>query len=386
MLHKYYQFIMNIGFDAKRAIQNNTGLGNYSRYVIEILSRFYEGNGYFLYAPKNRKNPRLEAIQTRKTVFFRFPVSIWKRFSSLWRTFGVKEDLKKDQITVFHGLSNELPIHIKRTGIPTVVSIHDLIFLRYPGFYPPIDRWIYKLKFRHACRVADRIIAVSECTKRDIISSFGAPEEKIKVVYQSCHSSFKEILSPDMKENVRREYSLPAQYLLYVGTIENRKNLLLIVKALKYLDIDIHLVAVGKKTRYQTVVEKYVMEHHLSTRVHFHHHVSFKHLPAFYQLAQIFILPSYYEGFGIPVIEALTSGTPVIAATGSCLEEAGGEHSIYIDPDNETMLADKINWILNDTTLANQMSEEGKKYVERFSDENIAKDFMAIYKEVTHLI
>jgi len=376
---------MNIGFDAKRAIQNNTGLGNYSRYVIEILSRFYEENGYLLYAPKNRENSRLKDIQTRKNVFFRFPVSCWKRFSSLWRIYGVKKEMKKDQISVFHGLSNELPIRFNRTGIPSVVTIHDLIFLRYPDFYPPIDRWIYKLKFRHACRITDKIIAVSECTKRDIISFFGIPEEKIKVVYQGCHSNFKEILSPDAKEKLRRKYSLPERFLLYVGTVEDRKNLLLIVKALKYLDKDIHLVAVGKKTRYQTVVEKYLMEHHLSARVHFYHSALFEDFPAFYQLAQIFILPSYFEGFGIPVIEALTSGTPVIAAKGSCLEEAGGEHSVYIDPDNETELADKIHLILNDAILARQMSENGKNYVERFSDENIAKELMHIYQSCRKL-
>jgi len=371
--------IIKIGFDAKRAIQNNTGLGNYSRYIIEIVSRFYEENSYWLYAPKNSENPRLQDIRKRKNVFFRFPVSCWKRFSSLWRIYGIKKELKKDQITVFHGLSNELPIRINRTGIPSVVTIHDLIFLRYPKFYKPIDRWIYKLKFRHACRIANKIIAVSECTKRDIISCFGVPEEKITVIYQGCHSNFKQIVSPDKKEDVRRKYTLPERFLLYVGTVEERKNLLLIVKALPYLDENIHLVAVGKKTGYQSMVENYISDHQLSKRVHFYPDVLFDDLPVFYQLAQIFILPSYFEGFGIPIIEALTSGTPVIAAKGSCLEEAGGESSIYIDPDNETELADKINLILSDAKLARHISEEGKKYVERFSDEAIAKELMHIY-------
>ena len=374
---------MKIGFDAKRAIQNNTGLGNYSRYVIDILSRYYDENSYLLYAPKDRENPRLKDIRTRKNVFFRFPVSCWKRFSSLWRIYGVKKDLKKDRIAVFHGLSNELPIRINRTGIPSALTIHDLIFLRFPNFYPLIDRWIYRFKFRHACRIADTIIAVSECTKRDIISFFGIPEEKIKVVYQGCHSNFRQVLSPDTKEKIRQKYSLPSRFLLYVGTIEDRKNLLLIVKALKYLDTDIHLVAAGMKTKYQTMVEKYAKEHHLSSRIHYYHHVLFEDLPGFYQLSEIFVLPSYYEGFGIPIIEALSCGTPVIAAKGSCLEEAGGEHSVYIDPDNETELVEKINRILHDANLAHQMAEKGKKFVERFSDENIAKELMDIYQGIS---
>jgi len=377
--------IMNIGFDAKRAMQNNTGLGNYSRYVIEVLSQFYEENRYWLYAPKNTDNSRLKDIRAGKNVFFRFPVSCWRRFSSLWRVYGLKKELKKDQIAVFHGLSNELPFRINRTGIPSIVTVHDLIFLRYPNFYERIDRWIYTFKFRHACRVANRIIAVSECTKRDIMLFFGVPEEKITVVYQGCHSNYKQIVSSVKKEEIIRKYALPARFLLFVGTIEDRKNLLLIVKALKYLDEDIHLVAVGEKMRYQTIVEKYISEHQLAKRVHFHRNVLFEDIPAFYQLAQIFILPSYYEGFGIPVIEALTSGTPVIAAKGSCLEEAGGNHTIYIDPDNETALVEKINMILNDTKLANKMSEQGRKYVERFSDETIARELMRVYRSVIHV-
>ena len=375
--------MIKIGFDAKRAIQNNTGLGNYSRYVIEVLSRFYEENKFLLYAPKNKENPRLKVINTQKNVCFRFPVSGWKHFSSLWRVYGVKKGLRKDKITVFHGLSNELPIRINRTGIPAVVTVHDLIFLHYPNFYKPIDRWIYKLKFRHACKIADKVIAISECTKRDIVSLFGVPKEKVAVVYQGCHSNFKQTISSEKKEEVISKYSLPAQFLLYVGTIEDRKNLLLIVKALKYLNEDIHLVAVGKKTKYKALIDKYIIKYQLSKRVHFYHQVLFDDLPAFYQLAQIFILPSRYEGFGIPIIEALTSGTPVIAAKGSCLEEAGGEHSFYIDPDNETELTDKINLILNDAKLAHQMSEQGKNYVERFSDETIAKELMLIYRSVS---
>jgi glycosyltransferase involved in cell wall biosynthesis len=372
---------MLIGFDAKRSIQNNTGLGNYSRYVIDILSRFYPENDYFLYAPKKKENQRLKDIQERKNVFFRFPDSCWKWFSSIWRSYGIKKELINDQIDVFHGLSNEIPFRIGRTGIQSVVSIHDLIFLRYPRFYKPVDRLIYSYKFRYACKVADKIIAVSECTKRDIISFFGISAEKITVIYQGCHSSFKQIVSPEMKKDVSLKYALPARFLLYVGTVEERKNLLLIVKAFKYINENIHLVVVGKKTRYQTIVANYATQQHLSHRVLFYPQASFEDLPALYQLAQIFILPSRYEGFGIPVIEALTSGTPVIAAKGSCLEEAGGENTIYIDPDNEMTLADAINLILNNAELAQQMSEEGKKYVERFSDKTIAKDLMQIYQK-----
>ena len=370
---------MKIGFDAKRAIKNNTGLGNYSRYTVEILSDFFPDNQYVLFAPKKKNNPRLGKLLSRENVSFVFPRGINKLFSSIWRIWRIKQDLKKQGIAVFHGLSNELPLGIQKTGIQSVVTIHDLIFLRYPEYYKPVDRFIYRLKFKYACKKADKIIAISECTKRDVVSFFQIPEEKIKVVYQGCHPAFKETVSTEKKLSVSRKYGLPSGFLLYVGSIESRKNLLLIAKALPLLDENIHLVAVGKKTPYQEEVEKFVSENGLSNRVHIFNNVSFEDLPAFYQSANIFIYPSYFEGFGIPVIEALSGGIPVIAATGSCLEEAGGPDSLYVNPNDEKELAGKIKLLWNNPELSLSMSKAGKEYVKRFSDETIARELMEIY-------
>ncbi len=370
---------MKIGFDAKRAVQNNTGLGNYSRYIVEILSKYYPENFYFLFSPKEKQNLRLSILKSASNVFFRFPQGLWKNLGSFWRVSTIKNDLKKDQIDIFHGLSNELPIGIHKTGIKSVVSIHDLIFLRYPEYYKWIDRNIYRWKFRYACQKADKIIAISECTKRDIISFFNIPEEKIDVVYQGCHPDFSIRIPKERKREVARKYQLPDDFILYVGSIESRKNLLLIVKALLYTDKNIQLVAIGKKTNYQVEVEKFIEENNLSGRVRIINNLPFEDLPACYQLAKIFVYPSFFEGFGIPVIEALASGTPVIAATGSCLEEAGGPDSLYVDPNDENDLALKIMQVINDKNLALKMKEKGEQYIERFADEQIAKDIMKVY-------
>ncbi|MDR1121991.1 MAG: glycosyltransferase family 1 protein, partial [Dysgonamonadaceae bacterium] len=148
---------MKIGFDAKRAMQNHTGLGNYSRYVIEILSKYYPRDAYVLFCPKKKENRRLDAILTRENISFVFPSGFFgKLLSALWRIWWVKNDIKREKIHIFHGLSNELPLGIRHSGVQSVVSIHDLIFLRYPQYYKPIDRFIYRLKFRYACRKADR--------------------------------------------------------------------------------------------------------------------------------------------------------------------------------------------------------------------------------------
>jgi glycosyltransferase involved in cell wall biosynthesis len=373
---------MNIGFDAKRAVQNNTGLGNYSRYIIEILSEFYPDNTYLLFAPKEKENNRLKTILSLTNISFIFPSGISKRLSSLWRMLGVKKAIKQKEVQVFHGLSNELPMCIERIGIKTVVTIHDLIFLRYPSYYKPIDRMIYRWKFKQACQVADQVIAVSECTKRDIISFFHIPEEKIKVVYQGCHPQFQETFSEEAKKEIREKHKIPSRFLLYIGSIESRKNLLLAVKALKRLPEDIHLVAIGKSTPYQTEVEAYIRNSGLGLRVHIKNNFPFQDFPAIYQSASVFLYPSFFEGFGIPVIEALESGVPVIAATGSCLEEAGGPDSLYVDPSDDLELANRISDILNNETLANQMIVKGKEYVKRFNAEKIASEIMAVYRSV----
>lgn len=374
---------MRIGFDGKRAVQNNTGLGNYSRYIIDILSQYYETNEYIIYAPAQRENKALNKILEKRNIQTVHPAtSFWRKCRSLWRVWGIKTQLKQDRLSIFHGLSNELPLSISKSGTKSIVTIHDLIFIRYPQFYKWIDRHIYTYKYRKACENSDRIIAISEMTKRDIITYWKIDEQKIDVVYQGCHPNFKLQASEKQKEEIREKYRLPQKYILNVGSIESRKNLLLIVKALEYIPDDIALIAVGKRTPYTNTVEEYINSHKLNNRVRLLHNIPFQELPVVYQLAQLFVYPSFFEGFGIPIIEAIHSGIPVIAATGSCLEEAGGPDSIYINPNDEKELAEKINILLSSPETASIMIENGRKYVERFSEEVIAQDIMHVYQKV----
>jgi glycosyltransferase involved in cell wall biosynthesis len=374
---------MIIAFDSKRAMQNLTGLGNYSRYIIEMLSQYYPENTYLLFCPKKRENPRLDAIRSRSNISFVFPEGLSKKLSAIWRILWIKRDIQRHRADIFHGLSNELPLGIRRSGTRSVVTVHDLIFLRYPQYYKPVDRFIYRLKFRYACRKADRIIAVSECTKRDIVTFFHIPESKIHVIYQGCHPAYGIKVSEEKKKAVIEKYRLPSLFLLNVGSIEERKNLMLPLKALKYIPENIHLVAVGKRTPYQSKVEKYAREAGLESRLHLLNDVTFDDLPAIYRSAAVFVYPSYFEGFGIPVIEALTSGVPVIAATGSCLEEAGGPHSIYVDPDDPRMLSENVLKILNSKIPVQEMIIAGQQYVRRFSDQQIASGVMNVYQSIS---
>ncbi|WP_455628267.1 glycosyltransferase family 4 protein [Parabacteroides chinchillae] len=374
---------MKIGFDAKRITHNRTGLGNYSRYIVNILSSFYPGNLYELYSPGEGDAHLRAQVNTSQAIRFHYPSGLITCFpKAFWRSVALSSVLQKDKIELFHGLSNELPCGLKKRGIKSVVTIHDLIFLRYPRFYSRIDRSIYAYKFRKACREADRIIAISEMTKRDIIRFFHIDADKIKVIYQGCDHSFIQPADDEKKAVVRKTYNLPERYILNVGSIERRKNLLLAVKAMKQIDKDVVLIAIGKHTEYADEVEQYVKENDLADRVRLLNHVPFEDLPAIYQQASLFVYPSYFEGFGIPVIEALHSGIPVIAATGSCLEEAGGPDSIYVDPDDDSGMAESIAKVLSSPDLVKKMTESGKAFVKNFSDEIIASRIIELYKEL----
>lgn len=374
---------MKIGFDAKRAFTNFTGLGNYSRTTVKILADDFPEHSYFLYNPRVPDENQIAFLNLPKhaDVHIRIPKSFfYELFPSLWRRMGITKDILNDKLDIYHGLSHELPAGIEKTGIPTVVTIHDLIFKRFPEYYKATDRAIYERKFKEACEVADLVIAISEQTKKDIIQFFNIDEKKIRVVYQSCSSIFHQEINKMMLMKVRVKYQLPERFLLNVGTIEKRKNALLIIKALKKLDENIPLVIIGKKTPYIDEIKQYLMKNDLEHRVIFHHTISFDELPIIYHLSSAFIYPSRFEGFGIPIIEALQCGVPVIAATGSCLEEAGGPNSIYINPDDEVELAKAINKILSENN--SERISAGVTYASKFNHKQIASDLMKVYKEL----
>ena len=377
-LKKGFEGVVNIGFDAKRVYHNRTGLGNYSRDLVSLLSKFYPENNYFLFNPKPKKIDRLD---DQENIIEILPAShFWKRFSSFWRLGPVVTQLLANKIEIFHGLSGEIPKGLPFTDIKTVVTIHDLIFMRYPKLYTYTDRKIHYRKFLHAVDKADQVIAISEQTKRDIVEFLNVKPSKIKVIYQGCHKLFKAEQSKEFKEEVRNKYNLPENYLLNVGTIETRKNLLLAVKAIR--KIDTVLVVVGSDTPYADEVRKYITAKNMEHKVIFLKNIGLKELVALYQMATIFVYPSIFEGFGIPIIEALYSKTPVITSTGSCFSEAGGPDSIYIPPYDHKKLRKTITEVLSNKELQNKMIANGYQFVQKFNDKQIAENMMKVYKEL----
>lgn len=372
---------MKIGFDAKRIVRNRTGLGSYGRTLINALSDADDEMNLLLYAPdEGNDDLRLQVNETPHVRFVYPHRRIFPFYKQLWRRKGVVKDLKRDGISLFHGLSGELPKGLKAAGIPSIVTIHDLIFMRHPQYYHWWDAMIYTLKFRQTLREADRIIAISEHTKQDIIRLGKYPEDKIDVIYQSCSTRFRQQATEEERRETALHYHLPARYVLYVGTVEERKNALLAVKALHALPADLHLVIVGKHTAYAEDVSQYVRRNGLERRVHFLRNVPNTDMPAIYQQAEVFVYPSRYEGFGIPIIEAIQSGLPVVACSGSCLEEAGGPHNRYVHPDDAKGMASAILSLLKGAEGRDEIIAKSKEYVQQFENKDTAQRVIEVYR------
>ncbi len=376
---------MKIAFDAKRAFQNRTGLGNYSRYVLDILCRHYPENEYVAYAPRRTEEPQMaRLLECYGNLSSSFPEK--GKWPALWRIHGIVKDLQRDAVDLYHGLSGELPLNIAKSGIPAVVTVHDLIYLRFPQYYSAIDRRIYAYKMRRACEMARRVIAISECTKRDIVHFFGTDPQKIDVVYQGCDPAFSATESNvETMGRVRKKYCLPARFVLCVGSIEERKNALLLVRALPRLSAETHLVLVGRRTPYTDSIEREAERLGVAARLHILEGVPFSDLPTIYRLASVFAYPSRYEGFGIPVLEAQRSGVPVLAATGSCLEEAGGEGALYVDPDDVEGAAEALGRLLDDKQLRQSLMEKAATHAARFDEASQAAQIMDVYRQACNV-
>ena len=381
---------MKIGFDAKRAYCNATGLGNYSRTLISLLAKYFPEEEYYLFTPK--ASTSLFNLND-KHVHRVLPASALHRlFSSVWRSRWMTNDLVKNKINIFHGLSHEIPMGIHKTGVKSIVTIHDLIHEKYPEQYNPIDIKIYNQKYRYACQHADKIVAISEHTKKDIIDLYKIPEEKILVCVQSCDPVFSKIINEETKQQVAQEYHLPKEFFLSVGSIIERKNLLNVCKALLQVQPEIAapLVVIGNGRKYKKEVKTFIAEHGLEKSVIFlseqfgdNSRISQPEtLAAIYQLSLGMIYPSFYEGFGLPVMEALSSEVPVITSNVSSLPEAGGDAAFYVNPAQPEEIATGMKKIYGDKMYVQKMKEKGKKYALQNTGEMYAHKMMKIYQSL----
>lgn len=364
---------MRIGFDAKRLYNNFTGLGNHSRTTIDILTAEYPENEYYLYTPKVRQNDVTRLYTERKGCHTVLPRGVVR--GSLWRTYGLVNELKRDGIELFHGLSNEMPVGMFHSGIPSVVTIHDVAFHTFTDMYHWIDRKIYDIKWKYACNHADRIIAISECTKRDILEFYNVPEHKVDVVYQPVNPRYYSPIDRD-------DASSP--YMLYVGTVNSRKNLLGIVKAMELMpkDLQIPLMVVGGGGAYKKMVKEYIAEHGMEHLFMWTETIDNAALQKLYTNAQMMVYPSFYEGFGLPVVEAQLCGCPVVTSNVSSLPEAGGPYALQADPNSPEEICNQMMKLLTDDEFRMAQGKGGRQYaMQTFHPSVLARQLMGIYNK-----
>jgi glycosyltransferase involved in cell wall biosynthesis len=382
---------MNIGYDGKRAFQNKTGLGNYSRSLLSIVSRYFPQHQYKLFAPKQTHLFDIHSIANIRTILP--DTLLYQKLPALWRRRGMVKQIAQAQLDIYHGLSNELPSGIKKTNIKTVVTVHDLIFERFPQTYHFDERYTHRWKIKRACKIADTVIAISEQTKNDLIDFYEVPAQKISVCHQSCNPIFEQAATAAEKASVKKKYQLPDRYFLFVSSIAPRKNLITLCKAMIALkeDLPIPLVIIGDGKTEKEEAKKLMKENGMEQRLLLLNELpaakedsftSAADFPAIYQQALALVYPSLFEGFGLPILEAMWSGLPVICSNTSSMPEVAGDAALYFSPHDTASLAQNLQAVASDERLVQTLREKGLQQAKKFGAEQYANSIMQVYKNL----
>jgi glycosyltransferase involved in cell wall biosynthesis len=369
--------------DLSPAVHQHAGLGRYAQELLLALAVTDGQNEYVVFYNNSataRVDPTLERFPKITTPLSYKP---WRLSAMLAHFARIPQDPLFPGVDLFHATDHLLP-YFRR--IKSVFTLHDLIFLFHPETHKPLNRWFLTLMMPRFLRAADAVIAVSECTKRDAVRFYGIPEEKITVIYEGVNPRFR-LASPEAIAAVRARYGLPEHFILYVGTIEPRKNLTALLEAFHHLlaTHDLRLVFVGKKGWLYEGFFRRLRELGLEDRVIFTGYVPDEDLPAIYSAADLFVFPSLYEGFGLPVLEAMACGTPVVCSNTSSLPEVAGDAALLVDPADVRALAGAMERVLTDETLRADLQARGLEQARRFSWARAAQETMQVYENVAAL-
>ena len=377
-MNEHKRHILRIAYDAKRAYLNYRGLGNYCRNLFAQMARYYSENEYWLCTPKDEGLfPWLNENPFERVM----PSGLWSLSPSVWRMYGIPGALEGKGINIYHGLSQELPNGIERLGCKTIVTMHDAIFMRHPELYSAAYRRSFIRRNESACRRADLIIAISEQTKCDYMAFFGVEEQRIKVIYQGCNDIYWQPCSEEQILRIKQHYHLPSEYILSVGALEPRKNQLRLIKAIAIAETGLPLILIGRgNTTYKKELTKMAMQHNV--QLHIIENATLEDLPILYHLASLFVYPSLFEGFGIPVLEAARCQTPIIASSGICFEEIVGNGALYASPTDIEEISDAIRRTLQDSALTSQRVTVALQNTEKFQSKTIAHNMMETYHQL----
>jgi glycosyltransferase involved in cell wall biosynthesis len=366
---------MRIGIDARLVYYSQAGIGQYILHLADGLSRIDRENEYVLLQSRKDDTTILEQPNFRR-------VSLWTPSHHRLERYSLNVELMRLGLDILHS-PDFIPPH--RPSCRSVITVHDLAFLLYPHFLTKESARYYG-HIDDAVRWTDHIIAVSESTRRDTVDHLGVPEDKITVVHEAANPIFRPVSQDEARQQVRNRHGIDGRFILFVSTIEPRKNVPTLMRALWQLvecyKEEVHLVLAGGKGWLYEDTFAAVDELHLDDRVHFVGRVSSEDLLYLYNAAELLAHPAFYEGFGLPPLEAMACGLPVIVSNVSSLPEVVGDAGLLVDPHDVDELTVGIWRVLTDEELRQEMIEKGLRQAARFSWDRAAAETLEIYRLV----
>ena len=359
--------MLTIGLEATRANKDmRTGTEWYAWHILQQLKKIDRENKYIVYYNQTL-NPELAEGPAN----FYFQQLKW-RYRKFWTHIRLGKELRKNPVDIFLA-TNAVPFLMKQGKI--VVTIHDLGFYVNPQLYHPLERIYQNISHKLAIRQADKIIAISEATKQDIIKYFPKAENKIKVIYDGWNSQDFVPSNKENKDKILYKFDLPENFILYTGRLESKKNIQCLIKAFKLLNTNWSLVLAGRAGNYgYKEIEALAKDPEIKDRVILLSYVSQKYYTSLVAAANIYAFPTKFEGFGITVLEAMGSGVPVACSDLSVLHEVGGKAAVFFDPDNPQDMAGQLQKLIDNPELRQELSKKGIEQAKKFSWEKCTQE------------
>ena len=366
---------MRIAFDGTTLTPGRTGVGYYTEHLLQHLAREVQATGDELVVLSNQPIDTERPLPPHVRVHegHRFPVRIG------WMQMRAQRALDAVRPDVAHFTNGMMPIG---SPVATIVTIHDMSLRLYPQCHPVRRLLLNRPLMRLAIRQAAAIVTVSDSARRDLLRFHGIPANRVSVVHEAASPAFRPIDDRVWIDRVRSRYGLPSRFMLYVGTIEPRKNLPRLMEAFaqaRRRGLPHHLVCVGPYGWSSRDLAGRIDRLGIRDAVHFTGYAPFEDLPAIYNLGDFFVFPSLYEGFGLPVVEAMASGLPVITSNTSSLGEIASDAACTIDPTDTDAIAEAMVTLATDEALRRDLSQRGLRRSQLFSWTQTAKEMLAVY-------
>lgn len=371
---------MKIAIDARVIERKMTGIGRYLLDIISNLEQIDRNNEYYLFSTLPLEN--INTNYFHNIVLNKYKVND-KIYSAFWLNIILKEYLIKNNFDLFFSPNILCPVG-SAINFKRIVTIHDVLFKIDKRFYSFYYRNYLNILLKQSIKVVDRVITISDCSKKDLIKYFNIDANKIKIIYRAADPKFR-IREVDnaRTESLRLKYKLPINYLLYVGVIDNRKNIYSIINIsdkIKTLYPDIKIVLIGKPHHGFENIKREIDKRENS--IIYLKYVNDDDLPYIYNMAKIFLFTSFYEGFGLPVLEAMQSGIPVITSNTSSLPEIVGENGIMHDPNDIDGFVSSILLLLGNEKKYKEYCDKAFEGSKCFNVQNIVKNHIEIFNKV----